>query len=121
MSEAHPSLLLVPDRLGFLRATAPRGVSLRWLLGAIDDVRRASAQGNGARLLADLRDVDPPSPVEQAIFGEHAARELPHIERLASLVAHGTRTGYSERVARALHLNVQTFTSEAEAIAWLTE
>jgi hypothetical protein len=117
-----PEVLLVPDDAGFVRVTCPPEVSLRWLLAAIDQVRAATERARGLRILVDLSAVaSPPGRTEQLLVGEHVARQLAHVEKLASLVAPGTRSGLSEAVARRLRLNLRVFTSQAEAIGWLCE
>jgi len=121
MAAPSSTVTLLADPAGFLRATAPAGVTLRWLLAAVDELHQATIGRAGAKLLVDLRAINPPpSPVEQSILGEHVARQLAHLDKLASLVAEGTRTGMSERVARQLHLDLHVFTSEPDAVRWLT-
>ena len=121
MAAPIPTVTVLADPAGFLRASAPAGASLRWLLAAIDELRQATIGRTAAKLLVDLRAVNPPpSAVEQSIIGEHVAHQLAHLHKLASLVAEGTRTGMSERVARSLHLDLHVFTSEPDAIRWLT-
>ncbi len=108
------------DPAGFLRLSCPATVDLRWLLGAIDQVHELTLRRPGTRVLADLSAVaTPPGMTEQLLVGEHAARQLRHLHKLASLVAVGTRSGLSEQVARRLRLNLRVFTEESEALRWL--
>ena len=122
LSGMSPEVRLVADAAGFVRVICPPEAGLRWLLAAIDEVRTLTGRTRGLRILADLSHVEtPPGATEQLLVGEHAARQLAHVERLASVVAVGTRSGLSEGVARKLRLNLKVFTSDAEAVRWLTE
>lgn len=105
---------------GFIRATVPSESSFQWMLAAVDHLKERMEGAECARVLIDLSRVLPPGLVEQAILGEHLARNLSHCVKVASLVAHGTRTGTSEHVAQRLNLALRVFTDEREAIGWLT-
>lgn len=105
---------------GLLRITLPPRIAFAGLLATIDFVRDLTRSHPHARLLLDLRRIDPaPGLVEQAIIGEHLAREMQHAGKLASVVAPGTRTGTTERVARGFNLDLRVFESEAEALRWI--
>jgi hypothetical protein len=120
MSVPSPAVMLIEDPGGFLRAAAPADATFRWMLAAIDEVAIKTASRRALRLLFDLSAIVPaPSVVAQTILGEHVARQLGHAEKVASLVAEGTRTGLSERVAQGLGLRLRVFTSETEAVDWL--
>lgn len=113
-------LVVTTDPGGFTRATAPSRVSLQWMLAAVDHLVEITKGSESSRVLLDLsRVMQPPGLVEQAIIGEHLARKLSHCAKVASVVADGTRTGTSERVAHRLDLALRVFTGEREAIAWL--
>lgn len=115
------SAMPVWDRGGFLRATAPEDATFSWFLDAVSDIRQVTMGRPEARVLFDLTAVRRrPSLPEQTMLGEHVARQLAHLERAASIVGERERTGYSERAARALGMNLRVFTSAAEAIDWLT-
>ena len=121
MSAPIPAVVLAEDTRGFATAAAPPNVTFRWMLAAVDDVARATNGRRALRLLLDVSAVVPaPSMVAQTILGEHLARQFAHAQKVASLVAEGTKTGFSERVAQSLGLRFKVFTSEAEAVAWLT-
>ncbi len=53
-------------------------------------------------------------------IGEAAARELKHLERLASIVPASQITRTSEKVAVKHGLQLRVFTSMTEAIRWLS-
>ncbi|MBK6006616.1 hypothetical protein JJB11_10975 [Ramlibacter ginsenosidimutans] len=125
-TEVGPShrgrLTITADAAGFLRVSCPATADLRWLLAAIDELHHMTVRRPGIRLLADLSAViAPPGMTEQLLVGEHAARRLGHLTKVASLVASGTRSGLSEGVARKLRLSLRVFTIEAEAIRWLRD
>lgn len=121
MNRPSAALVVVVDARGFLRATAPAVVTLQLLLAAVDYVEGMTKHTQGSRVLLDLSQVvRPPGMVEQTIFGEHLARHLAHCDKVASVVALGTRTGISEQVAQRLNLALRVFTDESDAIAWVT-
>ena len=110
----------IDERGGVLFVRAPTDATLRWLLAALDELSQSTKKRPVLGILVDLRVVSPvPGMVEQAIFGEHLAQKLLHARRVATLVAEGGKTGYSERVARRLGLELKVFTSETEALEWL--
>lgn len=120
MSGQLAGLVIATDPSGFIRATVPSGSSFQWMLAAVENLKEAVEHGACSRALVDLSCVRPPGLVEQAILGEHLARALSRCEKIASVVAHGTRTGTSEQVAQRLNLALRVFTNEPDAIAWLT-
>ena len=72
------------------------------------------------RVLFDLRAVRTlTSFTEHYSVGEEAARQLQHLQRIASLVPPDRLTRASEKTARRSGLNLTVFTSEEEAVAWL--
>lgn len=72
------------------------------------------------RVLFDLRGVRTlTSFTEHYSVGEEAARQLQHLQRIASLVPPDRLTRASEKTARRSGLNLTVFTSEEEAVAWL--
>lgn len=120
MTGQLPGFIVTIDQSGFFRATPPSGSSFKTMLTTVDHLREVMEGAECSRLLLDLSRVEPPGLVEQAIFGEHLARNLSHCDKVASLVAHGMRTGTSEHVAQRLNLPLRVFTDEREAIGWLT-
>ena len=56
---------------------------------------------------------------DQFFIGELVAKTLPHLKRLAALVAGDPRSYNSGTVARRQGVELHTFASEPEAIAWL--
>lgn len=73
------------------------------------------------RVLFDLRGVRTLTAfTEHYTVGEEAARQLRHLERIASVVPPDRLTRASEKTARQAGANLSVFTEEGEAIAWLT-
>ena len=52
-------------------------------------------------------------------LGSHAADRLRHLDRVASVVPARYRTGTSEKAAQKMGLQLRTFTSLDEGMAWL--
>lgn len=72
------------------------------------------------RVMFDLRGVHTlTSFTEHYAVGEEAARQLSHLNRVASLVEPHRITHASEKTARRSGMNLTVFTDEDAAIAWL--
>ena len=92
------------------------------ILALIESVGVESQAWPQGAVLVDLREVTSlASFTEQYRLGELAVRAFAHLSKLASLVPPERITRTSEKVARQEGLNLRVFTSEAEAIGWLTE
>ena len=73
------------------------------------------------RVLVDLREVEGElTPTEQIFLGELVAQDLPHLERVASVVPAERITRNSETAAQDLGMKLRVFTSKDDAVAWLT-
>lgn len=73
------------------------------------------------RVLFDLRAIRTLTTfTEHYAVGDEIARQLRHLHRIASVVAPDRITRASEKTARQAGVNLSVFTSEDEAIAWLT-
>jgi hypothetical protein len=73
------------------------------------------------RVMFDLRGVRTLTTfTEHYAVGEETARQLRHLHRIASVVPADRITRASEKTAQRAGVNVRVFTSEAEAIDWLT-
>ena len=73
------------------------------------------------RVLFDLRGVQTLTAfTDHYAVGEEAARQLSHLQRVASLVAPNRITRASEKTAQRSGMNLVVFTDEATAVAWLT-
>lgn len=74
------------------------------------------------RVLVDLLDVENDFKfTDHFQIGEAAAKDLKHLERLASIVPASQITHTSEKVAVKHGLQLRVFTSMTEAIRWLSE
>jgi hypothetical protein len=74
------------------------------------------------RALFDLRGVRTlTSFTEHYAVGEEAARQLSHLHRVASVVPADRLTRASQKTAQRSGLNLQVFTEEGAAVAWLLE
>ena len=72
------------------------------------------------RVLVDLREVQNQFKfTDHFQIGEAAAKELKHLERLASVVQENQITRTSEKVAIRQGLDLRVFTSMNEAMRWL--
>lgn len=73
------------------------------------------------RVLFDLRGVRSLTQAgEHRAVGEEVARQLPHLQRIASVVPPDRLTRASEETARQSGMDITVFTEEGEAIRWLT-
>lgn len=74
------------------------------------------------RVLLDLLDVENDFRfTDHFQIGEAAARELKHLERIATIVLASQITRTSEKVAVKQGLQLRVFTSMTEAIRWLSQ
>ena len=58
---------------------------------------------------------------DQFFIGDVVGQKLPHLDKLATLVAADPDSYNSQKVANRKGLNLRTFTSEEQALAWLLE
>jgi hypothetical protein len=73
------------------------------------------------RVLFDLRQVKTLTAfTDHYAVGEEAARQLSHLQRVASLVEPDRITRASEKTAQRSGMNLMVFTEEEAAIGWLT-
>jgi hypothetical protein len=73
------------------------------------------------RVLFDLRQVKTLIAfTDHYAVGEEAARQLSHLQRVASLVEPDRITRASEKTAQRSGMNLMVFTEEEAAIGWLT-
>lgn len=113
----------LPDRLPqylHLRVSGP--ASLKNYFDLIDEsAKRPQAEGVG-RVLCDLRGVvGRLSFTDQFFIGDVVGQKLQHLEKIASLVASDPDSYNSPKVAKRMGLDLRSFDSEAQAVAWLLE
>ncbi len=92
------------------------------LLRFADEFGEESLRHGDKRVLVDLLDVENEFKfTDHFQIGEAAAKQLKHLERLASIVPEAQITRTSEKVAVRQGLQLHVFTSMTAAIRWLTE
>jgi hypothetical protein len=107
---------------GYVRCDVRGQASLKSFTSLLEGAAKATEAVRGARVLLDLRGVSGRlSFTEQFLLGELVAEKLPHLGRVASLVPPDDIPRNAERVATRSGLLISVFTSEPEAISWLTE
>ena len=90
------------------------------LCGFMDLVASMADQRGYRRAVLDLRAVEIALAfTEHLHLGAYAARRLRSLERVASIVSVQNRKGTSEKAARKMGLQLRTFTSLDEGLAWL--
>jgi hypothetical protein len=111
----------VEHREGYSVVRVEGEPSLGQFLSFLHLVRVETAGWQTRRVLFDLRAVHTlTSFTDHYAVGEEAARQLAHLQRVASLVPPNRITRASERTAQRSGMNLVVFTDEAEALAWLT-
>ena len=87
----------------------------------VQEVGMQSRDWGQRRLLVDLRSIRSLRAfTEHYAIGEAVGRHLGHLQRVASVVPGDRLTRASEKTAKRAGVNLTVFTSEGEAIAWLT-
>lgn len=95
--------------------------TLEEFLAFIQEIARLSRDWPNPRGLVDLRSIRTlRSFTEHYAVGEAVARHMGHLRQVASVVPADRITRASEKTARNAGFNLAVFTSEGEAIAWLT-
>lgn len=112
----------VEHREGYSVVRVQGTPSLGQFLSFLQLVGVETAGWPNRRVLFDLRGVRSLTTfTEHYAIGEEAARQLGHMQRVASLVPPDRITRTSEKTARRSGMNLTVFTEEAAAIAWLRE
>ena len=95
--------------------------SIKSFVELVETLAEETMLWSDRRVLADLRGVEGElTPAEQVFLGEFAAQNLPHLERMASVVPLERITHNSESAAQELGMRLRVFTSKDDAISWLT-
>ena len=96
--------------------------TLEQFLDFVAQLGRQSADWPHDRVLVDLRSIRTlTSFTEHYAVGEAVVRHMAHLRKLASVVPGDRLTRASEKTAQRAGVNLMVFTSEGEAIQWLTE
>ena len=92
------------------------------LVGFIAEFGDETRRHGDKRVLVDLLDVQNNFKfTDHFRIGEAAARDLGHLQRLASIVPAAQITHTSEKVAVKQGLQLRVFTSMTDAIRWLSQ
>jgi hypothetical protein len=111
----------VEHRDGYSLVRVEGAPTLGQFLSLVELMRVETSGWPTRRVLFDLRGVETlTSFTEHYAIGDEAARQLSHLQRVASLVPPHRITRASEKTAQRSGLNLVVFTDEAAAVAWLT-
>ncbi len=95
--------------------------SMKSFVELVDTMGKETAFWSDRKVLVDLQGVDGElTPTEQIFLGELVAQNLPHLEKIASVVPANRITHNSETAAQDLGMRLRVFTSRDDAIGWLT-
>jgi hypothetical protein len=116
-----PFSLTVVHQARYLLVQASGPASLGDLCGLFDLARVTAEKHRHQRALIDLLAVEIAfNFTDHVALGTHAASELGHMERVASVVNPKYRVGTSEKTAQKMGLSLRTFTDLGEATDWIT-
>ena len=123
MTTLHTALRVRVQRLPeFTSAKVSGPATLADFVAFIAEFGAETHRHGDKRVLVDLLEVQNEFKfTDHFQIGEAAARELKHLERLASVVPAGQITHTSEKVAVKQGLRLRVFTSMSEAIRWLSD
>ncbi|MGC1175915.1 STAS/SEC14 domain-containing protein [Polaromonas sp.] len=111
----------VQQRNGYTVVRVEGDPSLEEFLGFVEVLAEQSRGWQDERALCDLRSVRTlKSFTEHYAVGQAVARHLRHLRQVASVVPADRITHTSEKTAQSAGVNLRVFTSEGEAIKWLT-
>jgi hypothetical protein len=103
-----------------VKATGP--ALLADLYGFMDVVATIATNMGNRRAVMDLQEVEIGlSFTEHLNLGVYASERLRQLGRVASVVSQANRTGTSEKAAQQMGLQLRTFTSLDEGLAWIAE
>lgn len=114
---------VIPE-LGLVRITHDDEIDLSIMLTTRRAAGRRLREHNFHRLLIDVRLVPrPPQTLDSFEIASSHHLDLPADVRVALLVAprHEPDARFSENVSQNRGFNLQLFTAEADALAWLAE
>lgn len=104
----------------YVQLTVSGTADLRNFVELVETAEQETVYWSDRRLLADLRNVEGRlTATEQIFLGELVAQNLPHLDRMASVVPENEITRNSEKAAQQLGMKLRVFTSRDEAVAWL--
>jgi hypothetical protein len=96
--------------------------SLKNYFDLIERAAKETLEQGALNALVDLRGVTGRlSFTDQFFIGDVVGQKLQHLRKLATLVPDAPESYNSQKVAVRQGVNIRTFGSEAEALAWLAE
>jgi hypothetical protein len=96
--------------------------SLKNYFDLIERAARETLERGDVNALVDLRGVTGRlSFTDQFFIGDVVGQKLQHLKKLATLVPDAPESYNSQKVAVRQGVNIRTFASEADALAWLAE
>jgi hypothetical protein len=106
----------------FMSAKVAGRASVHDMREVLDVLADESMRMSVRRILVDLRQVQEDFEfADHVVISTHAAVNLAHLEKIASVVATGRKRGTSEEAARQRGVSLRTFTSESDAVEWLEQ
>lgn len=110
----------VEHREGYSLVRVQGEPSLGQFLSFLHLIAVETAAWKARHVLFDLRGVQTLTTfTEHYAIGQEAARQLRHLQRVASLVEPHRITRASEKTAQLAGMNLMVFTDEEAAIAWV--
>lgn len=92
------------------------------LYGYMDLVATIATNVGNRRAVLDLQEVEIHLGFTDHLnLGVYASERLRHLKRVASVVSAANRTGTSEKAAQQMGLQLKTFTTLEEGLAWVAE
>ena len=115
-----PFTVQVERRGKYARFNVAGPPSLKNYFDLIEQAAKETADHHERLVMVDLRGVTGRlSFTDQFFIGDVVGEKLGHIRKLATLVEDDPDSYNSQKVAQRKGVNLCTFTSEQEAIAWL--
>jgi hypothetical protein len=107
---------------GYARFDVKGAASIDEMVSLVGVLAERTRHEGDTRVLVDLRGVDTVFKfTDHFHLGEEVARQLRHLEKLASVVPADRITHTSEKVAARQGFPLQVFTDIDEAAAWLAQ
>lgn len=117
-----PFTVVVQHHHEYLLVKASGAALLADLYGYVDLVATIAKTVGNRRAVLDLQEVEIHLGFTDHLnLGVYASDRLRQLKRVASVVSVASRTGTSEKAAQQMGLQLKTFTSLEEGLAWVAE
>jgi len=117
-----PFVVTVERTPHYMRFNVTGSASLKNYFDLIETAAKETLANRDELLMVDIRRVAGRlSFTDQFFIGEVVAQKLTHVRKVANLVASDPDSYNSEKVATRKGVNLRSFDSEQQAIAWLRE